>query len=859
MNPIVKRLLPHLAALGIFFLTTVIYFSPMVFEGKVINQYDINQAKASKSEILKVLEESGDFPLWTNSMFGGMPTFQILFQTNTPIRPIFKGVLLGNNMSASWPIVFLLMSTFYLLLVIMKIDWRIAIIGGLCFGLATNHIILVEAGHLTKLTASAYMAPILAGMLLAFRKQYIIGGGLVALSVGLQIYANHVQITYYFFLLLLIFGAVYLVDAIIKKEVPQFFKTVGILAIAVLIGVGSNASRLWTTYEYSQESIRGTSELKDKGTSSGSSNEEGGGLSKNYGFYWSYGVGETFNLMVPAYRGGGSYQLLLNDEDSATRRFWSRSQEIRQLDPSSQNMIARSLTAKYWGDQPGTSGPVYMGALLIFLFLVSAFLVKSPLKWWVVIGVVLTIMMAWGKNFAGFNYFIFDNLPLYNKFRAMTMILGITNFMMALLAFKGLQEFFTKDVPVEQKRKSLIYGGATALGLLALAALGAMGADYGTSGFAELGLPDSIARPLAIALEEDRSGLLWGDWTRSLILVAIGAGILWFSLQGRLKPVPSVLLLGALLLFDTVSVDLRQLNSENYQSKREQQQLSAAQPVDEEIMNDKELHFRVLDMRGQDPFQNALTSFHHKSLGGYHAAKLMRFQEVLERYLRQGYTQSTDHIYNMFNMKYLITQNGQKQVNTNALGNAWFVQNYKVVPDGDTEIAELGNIAPRQTALIQSSYAEQLNGWQPSFDSLATIKLTSYHPDEMVYTYSASKDQLAVFSEIYYPSSKGWKLYLNDEPMSDILKVNFLFRGAKLPAGTNQKLVMKFEPKSYKLGEIIAIISGLLAILLTIGGAYLYFRSQSLESPNRLEDPTPAKKKATTKAKSGSSKKQKKK
>lgn len=835
MNPTVKRLLPHLAALVVFFLATALYFAPMVFEGQVLNQYDINQAKGMQGEMLKVQEETGTLPLWTNSMFGGMPSYQILFHSNNPLKPIFKGLLLGNTMSASWPIIFLLMTTFYLLLVVLKIDWRIALIGGLCFGLATNHIILIEAGHLTKLTASAYMAPILAGMLLAFRKQYLLGGGLVALAVGLQIYANHVQITYYFFLLLLIFGLTYLIDAIRKQELPHFFKTVGILLIAVLIGVGTNASRLWTTYEYSQESIRGESELKDKGTSSGSSSEEGGGLSKNYGFYWSYGVGETFNLMIPAYRGGGSYQLLLNDEDSATRRFWGRSQEIRQLDPGTQNAIARSLTAKYWGDQPGTSGPVYMGALLIFLFLVGAFLVRSPLKIWILTGVVLTIMLAWGKNFAAFNYFVFDHLPMYNKFRAMTMILGITNFMIAILAFMGLQAFFNKEVALERKKKALLYGGGTALGLMALAALGAMGADYGTGGLSELGLPDSIARPLATALEEDRSSLLWGDWLRSLVLMGLGGLILWFSLRGTLKPVLAVVGMGALLLFDTVSVDLRQLNSENYQSPREQKQLTQPQAVDEEINKDPDLHFRVLDMRGSDPFQNSITSYHHNSIGGYHAAKMMRFQEVLERYLRLGYSQEAAHVYDMFNVKYVITQNGQKQLNPRALGNAWFVPKYQVMPDGDTEIAELGKIDPRQTALIQESYAKQWDGWQPTYDSLATIRLTKYHPDEMTYTYSASSDQLAVFSEMYYPPSKGWKLYLNGELMPDLVKADFLLRAARLPAGQNQQLVMKFEPSSYNKGEIIVLISGILALLLTIGGIYLYFRSHKLESPEHLD------------------------
>ncbi|MCB0641686.1 MAG: hypothetical protein KDC44_08600, partial [Phaeodactylibacter sp.] len=479
--------------------------------------------------------------------------------------------------------------------------------------------------------------------------------------------------------------------------------------------------------------------------------------------------------------------------------------------------------------------PVYMGALLIFLFLVGVFLVRSPLKGWIIAGVILTIMLAWGKNFAAFNYFVFDHLPMYNKFRAMTMILGITNFMIAILAFMGLQAFFDKEVPLQEKKKALLYGGGAALGLMALAALGAMGVDYGTSGLADLGLPDSIARPLAAALEEDRSALLWGDWFRSLVLMGLGASILWFSLKGNLKPVVAVVAMGALLLFDSVGVDLRQLNGESYQSPREQRQVAQPQPVDEEINKDPDLHFRVLDLRGADPFQNSITSYHHESIGGYHAAKLMRFQEVLERYLRLGYSQEAAHVYDMLNVKYVITQDGKKQLNTRALGNAWFVPQYKVVPDGDTEITELGDIDPKQLALVQEAYAKQWDGWQPTFDSLATIRLTSYHPDKMEYTYSAGSDQLALFSEIYYPPSKGWKLYLNGEPMADMVKADFLLRAARLPAGQNQQLVMKFEPASYKKGEIIVIISGILALLLTIGGLYLYFRSHTLESPEHLD------------------------
>ena len=862
MNPTIKKILPHVGALVIFFLIAIIYFKPYALDNKVLGQQDLLLARGMQGEITQVVAETGKVPLWSNAMFSGMPTFPILMTTNAPIKHVFKAALLGHNQSPPWPPIFLMMAGFYLLMLVLRVDWRIGIIGAIAFGLATNHIILVEAGHMTKLVASAYMAPILAGVILTFRGKYLLGGGLTALCVGLQIFAYHVQITYYWIIILSILAIFFGIQAFREDKLAQFGKAIGVLALAGIIGVACNTSRLWTTYEYSKESIRGESELvnKDASSSGSNANTKGGGLSYDYAFNWSYGVGETFNLMIPAYRGGSSFQPLYENKDSEVRQFVSRNATFQQLDPQTQNTLLGRIATPYWGPQPFTSGPVYMGIILFFLFFLGCVLVKSPIRWWVITGVVLTIMLAWGNNFKALNYFIFDYFPMYNKFRAQTMILGITNLLVAILGFLGLQQLFSKELDWAEKKQAVLIAGGAVAGLLVLAALLAFGADFGAAKLQETlsGFPEGARNDFINAVAADRSSLLWGDLMRSFIFLGLAFGAAFLYVQKTIKPVFAIGIIGLLMVIDTWSIDWRFLNHDKFETPKKVQERIDPEAVDNEINADPDLHYRVFDMEDNNPWQNSLPSFHHKSIGGYHAAKLMRYQELIETHIGQGISQDNKHLFDMLNMKYMVSPQRQAQRNPDALGNAWFVSSFDVVENADAEMAAIANFNPAQKAIFSKKYAGITEGLNLQYDSTATIKLTSYHPDEMLYQYSAKSPQLAVFSEVYYPEEKGWHLYIGEErvPMT---KANFLLRAAILPAGQSQELRMVFEPSSYYTGEKITITAGLLAILATLAGLFFYFKNNNLPNPSQLPEPEVAAKPQKTVAKKPTKSKKKKK
>ena len=850
MNPTAKKLFPHLIALLVFFVVTVIYFKPYVFDGMVLGQQDLELANGMQGEIRKVEAETGEIPLWTNAMFSGMPSYQILYHTANPLKHVFKGFLLGHAMSPPWPPIFLMMAGFYLLLIVMKVDWRIALFGGLSFGLATNHIILVEAGHMTKLVASAYMAPILAGVILALRRRYILGGALIALFVAMQVTANHVQITYYWVLVLALFGLAVLIERIVNKgDLAEFGKAAGVIIVAGLLGIAANAGRLLTTYEYSKESIRGVSELtKDAGPGTA---KKADGLDYEYGFMYSYGKAESFNMMIPAYRGGSSGKPLTDGDDSAVLKYIRNNQQVlSQLDPQVQQYALGRLPVQYWGEQPPTSGGVYFGAIIFLLFFVGLFLVEGSLRWWAVAGMLLTVVLAWGKNFAGFNYTVFDYFPMYNKFRAQTMILGITNLLVAIVAFKGLQAFFQRETTTAQRKRALIGGGAVMGAFLAIAALLAAGEDFlSAQNEAILAqLPANIANPLGDAVVADRAALLWADFMRTILFAGLAFGVLWIAGMNKLRASWAVIGIGLLTVFDLWGVDKRYLDYERFQSKKAQ--VARAQPTDADlqIMQDTDPHYRVFDLRDQvqGPFQNSLTSIHHKSIGGYHAAKLIRYQEMIENYLGRGISQENLHIFNMLNMKYFITPDGKVQRNPEAAGNAWFVKNYRVVENPDAEMAALATLKPKEEAVIAEKYAGGLADFNLQYDSTAVITLTDYHPDRMTYAYKAATPQLAVFSEVYYPEDKGWHLYVDDERLEGMTKANFILRAAKLPAGEHE-LVMAFEPSTYNTGETISVLSGVLILLLTLFGLYLLFRNNRLEDPKKLPEAEEAKKEVAAK------------
>ena len=844
MNPTVKKLLPHLIAYLILMAVSFIYFSPAVFEGKVLQQSDNIQALGMQAEMRKVEAQTGEYPLWTNSMFAGMPAYQILYQTGNVLQYVFKAFLLGNTMSPPHTGILLMMAGVYFLLIVLRVDWRIAVAGAVGFGLSTHFMDLVLAGHSTKVIALAYMAPTIAGILLTFRGKYLLGGTLTALFMSLQMYANHVQITYYFLLMAGVLGLVMLGYAIRQKALPRFATAAGVLVLAVGIAFATNTSRLWTTYEYSQETIRGKSELTQKTSSTGSLAGEGG-LSKEYAFGWSYGLLETFSLMIPNYMGGTSNESFAADRSSETVKVLQR---INSSNPELANQLAQAYSSHYWGEQPFVGGPVYFGAVLVFLFLLGAFLVKRPLKVWLLTATALTIMMAWGKHFSALNYFLFDYFPLYSKFRAVTMALDVTNFFVVILGMLGLQAFLGADKTIGEKRKALYYAGGTFAGLLLISIVLAHSAGFGTD-------DPTIPGDLANALAADRAGLLYSDALRSFLFAGAAFALLWLSLRKGVSARNMAIGVGLIILLDLWIVDRRFVSTDDFIRPSDKAQITSPTPTDEQIMQDPALHYRVADFR-RNPWTNALTSYHHKSMGGYHAAKLMRYQEMIERYL--GDPNKSMHIYGMLNAKYFIGPSDQAQINPMALGNAWFVRQIQQVPDGDAEIAALADFDPATTAIVQEQYADYLQGLPEQVDTTASIELVHYHPDTMIYRYSTAVEQLAVFSEVYYPPSKGWSLYLDGEKMDPFIKVDFLLRAARLPAGQNRELKMIFEPRSYYTGETITTATSWLVLLAAVGGVFLFFR-QGGTAPEPDQLPVTPEKEATGAKASGTARKRKKK
>lgn len=816
MTPTVRRLIPHIIGYLILLAVSFLFFSPIVFQGKTLQQSDNVQARGMQQEQRVFEEKTGDYPLWTNAMFSGMPGYQIIYDSKTAFQVPFRALLLGNTMAPPHTGILLMMAGMYFLLIVLRVDWRIALIGAAGFGLSTQFMDQALAGHSTKLIALAYTGPIFAGAIMALRGKSVTGAGIMGLALGFQIFANHVQITYYTLLMLGILGIVYLIEAVKNKQLLPFAKTAGLLIVAGGLAFASNTGRLWTTYEYSQETIRGKSELTKKESSSGSVAGEGG-LSKEYAFGWSYGIKETFTLLVPNYAGFSSSENFVYDRGSATLS------ALQKLGNQEQAQALVGATSHYWGDQPFTGAPVYFGVIFIFLFFLGAFLVKSPLKAWLIVATILTILMGWGQHFQAFNYFLFDYLPMYNKFRAVTMVLGITAGLVIILGMLGMQAFFDAALAQKDKQRALYRAGGATGGLLLLAALLSMSFDYGTG---DPALPATVAE----ALKQDRAALLHSDLIRSFLLVAAAFGLLFARIRMNLSAILAIAGLGLLVLFDLWSIGRRVIPAEAFVAPQDVQKLSALQPTDEQILQDPDLHYRVADFRG-NPFSNALTSYHHKSVGGYHAAKLMRYQEMIEYYL--GNPSQYMHLYGMLNAKYLIVGNGQVQRNPEALGNAWLVQSYDILPDADAEIAALADLKPREKAVFQSSYSSQLEGLNLQPDSTASIQLTSYHPDTMVYRYSAQTEQLAIFSEIFYPEEKGWSLYV-DGVRVPILKANFLLRAARLPAGQNLEIKMIFAPKSYYQGEAITLAGSLATLALALFGAYLFFRRYQLPDPSQL-------------------------
>ncbi len=832
-NPILKTLLPHIAAFFILMAVAFIYFLPSV-TGKVLRQTDNFNAYGMQAE-MKKYEANGDRPiLWTNSAFSGMPTYQLRGsdQKNLLRQIPYKMFLGGNRVTVPHTALLLLMLGFYVLMMTMGVDWRIGIMGAIAYGLCTNYVILMEAGHSTKIIALAYTPAALAGVLLAYRGKYLLGAGMTALFLGLQITANHLQITYYLLLILAIYGIFKLVDAIRKGEIPNFIKASGALAIATILAFAANTTNLWTTQEYAKETIRGKSELSAKAGQDG--------LDKDYIFGWSYGIGETMTLMFPNARGGGSLQ---SGEGTEIYNVLLRQVQSQGASGNQAKAYAAQQAGSimYWGDQPFTAGPIHYGAIVCFLFFLGAFLVKGPIKWWLIAASIFLIILAWGKHFF-FNDLMVDYFPYYSKFRSVKMTLNLGLMLFILMGTLGLQRFFSNEITAEQKRRALMYAGGIAGGICLLMLLGS-----GMLSFS--GANDPQQAEIRDMLRADRAGLLRADVIRAFLFILAAAGALWAHTTGRFKSAFAIPTIAILVLIEAWTASTRYVNHDSFEEKSSV--TAAAQPTsaDTQIMSDKDLHFRVFDLARGGLRGNATTSYFHKSLSGYHAAKLMIYEELIGAYQLND-VNSNGQILDMLNTKYLITggrENPPQAVprNTN-LGNAWFVNDFKLVENADAELSGLKSLNPRTTALVQKKYSDYLSGLNLSADSLANagnyIHLTDYHPSKMTYESNANSEQLAVFSEIYYPPKKGWKVYIDDQPADkDFIKADYVLRAMRVPAGKH-KIEMRFEPRSFYTGETISLIGSILAMLCFVGGMVYWGRNTNFAELGSfpIYDPEPA-------------------
>ncbi len=778
----IKAIVPHLIALAVFTILSCIYFLPQL-QNKVVYQSDIVQYKNMSQEARQFEKETGEVTHWTNSMFGGMPTYQI----SSPVRSNFlKYIENAAQLFFGRPIGYFiaLMIGMYILLITLGVNHWLAMIGAIGFGFTTNNFILFEAGHTSKLRAIAFLAPILAGTILTYRGKYLWGGVLFAIAMGIDLYANHPQMTYYLALVAVIYVIWQFVEDMKAGRLPHFAKASGILVLGSLLAIGANWSKISSTLEYTKDTMRGAPILETKGTPTSSSETDG--LEFGYAMQWSNGFSDVLAGVIPGFVGGGSQEPLIKGGDFS-------------------KFVRGQRNAKapyYWGDLPFTSGPSYFGASIILFFILGLFLVKGKIKWWLAIGVILTILLSLGKNFEGLNRFIFDYFPLYSSFRAPSSVMSVTAVLLPILGFLGLSKLMSNEIEnAHAARSVLIAGGIVGGFCLLMALMGGSFMDFSSAGDARYQQNPGVVD----ALVADRQALLQSDAFRSFGIVAILTGLLYFFVKNKISNAIVLAAIGLITLFDLWTVGKRYLNEDSFVSKSQYDRNFAKRPADEQILKDPTLYYRVMDL-SINTFNSAQASYFHKTIGGYHAAKLQRYQDMIDSHIGKG----NQAVLNMLNTKYIISQEGQAQQNPNVLGNAWFVNNIKMVENANQEIESLGSgFEPSTTAIVHKEFSDYVSGMTPN--KAGSIELTEYKPNELTFKSSTSSQQLAVFSDVWYGPNKGWQAYIDDQPV-DHIRANYLLRAMKVPSGEHT-IRFEFKPKSFANGELISYLcSGLILL-----------------------------------------------
>ncbi len=806
-----KALIPHLIVFAFFLALAFLYAYP-VLQGKQLPTHDVVQAQAGATEARLYHEQTGELTHWTNSMFSGMPAYMVYIAYPNSISQHI-GSFLTSFVPTPVSLIFLYMACFYIFLLCLNCKPWLSALGAVAFAFGSYNFIIIEAGHYSKVLAVAYAAPIIGGVIMAFRGRYWLGGAITALFLALELYSNHIQITYYLFISLIFLGIFELVYAIRDGRIKTFLTAAGVLVVFALIGIGTQANRLLTIYEYTQKSIRGRAELTSDTSRPVPASD---GLDPEYAFYHSYGLAETFTLLVPELFGGASAgQLSTRSETYSTL--------VNAGVPAASARDFVSQLPLYWGDQPFTSGPAYAGAIVCFLFIFSMLYTRNPLKWWFLTVIIFFILISWGKNLAWFNNFLFYNVPLFNKFRAITMVSSLIHLFMTATIILGLRELLEGIHNPEYSRKQLLNSAGITAGLALLFAIaGGIFFDFASpndpglqQNLAQSAGPDFAAQ-IVNALRNDRASMMRTDAFRSFLFIALAAGLLWFYLRQKVQ---ATWLLGGLLLLtlaDLWFVNKRYFSSDDFVQKRQLDVRAQPTPADQQIMQDPDPHYRVMDLT-RNPFADAITSQFHKSVGGYHAAKLRRYQDLIERHLSRNNMRALS----MLNTKYFITrgQQGQPQVqrNPDALGNAWFVSNFQVVDTPDQEIAALDTLNPATTAVIDRRFASQVEGLRPD-GAQGSIRLTEYRPDYLKYVSSSPTEQLAVFSEIYYDEYNDWRVLIDGQE-ADHFRANYVLRAMRVPAGEHT-IEFQFMAHTYNRTKYIDLVSSILLIL-ALGAAFV--------------------------------------
>ena len=817
-----KKLLPDLIAILAFVLLSFAYFFPADIENRILFQHDMAAGAGAGQEVKEYYEQTGERSRWTNSLFGGMPMYQIApsYDSTKSLQWVQKAyqLFLPDYVCLT----FMLMLGFYILLRVFGIPVWLAGLGGIMWAFSSYFFILISAGHIWKFITLAYVPPTIAGIVLAYRGKLLWGGILTALFVALQITSNHVQMSYYFFFVILFFVGAYFEKAWRTKTLPQFFKASAVLIVAALVGIAANVSNLYHTYAYSKETMRGKSELVQTGDAA---KQTSSGLDRDYITQWSYGIDETLTLLVPNFKGGASAAL-------------SQSETAMSKANPMYSSLYGSLT-QYFGTQPMTSGPVYVGAFVLFLFVLGCFIVKGPLKWALIGATFFSIVLSWGKNFMPLTDFFIDYVPLYNKFRAVSSILVIAEFTIPLLAIFALKRLLEEPEILKQEKKplgiSLLLTAGIAL-LLAVAP-GSIGSGYVPAQEAQM-LQNAVNQQMIPANElsgilanlgEMRAELVSSDALRSFIIIGIGCSLLWLYASGKLRSSLTIAGITILCLADMWGVNKRYLNDAQFVPHSIRTETFTKTNTDELILQDTSLDYRVLNF-ATSTFDDNNTSYWHKSVGGYHPAKLRRYQEMIEHHISPemqaaykaiatagGEMDSVDankfRVLNMLNTKYFIFPAGQQRqtvpiLNPHAYGNAWFVNKVQYVNNANEEIDALDSIIPTETAVVDARFKDVLKGATESYkDSLSSIRLTSYAPNRLTYETNNAQDGIAVFSEIYYPD--GWHVTIDGQP-AELARADYILRTMYVPAGQHT-IEMRFDPTSLHVTEGIAY--GALALL----------------------------------------------